>query len=527
MKKVLVSDNLSSKGIEILEKTPGVEVVVDTNLSPEDLKRTIGDYHGLAIRSATKVTADIIDTADNLRVIGRAGIGLDNVDIKAATKRGIVVMNAPEGNMTTTAEHAVSMMLSLSRNIPQATASMKAGKWEKKKFMGRELSDKTLGIVGLGRIGSIVADRAKGLRMNVIGYDPFISEERVHEMGIEQVSLDELFARSDYITLHIPRSEETRNLINKAAFEKMKQGVMIINCARGGIVNEKDLYEAIKGGKVSGAALDVFEQEPPGLNQLFELDQVICTPHLGASTDEAQQNVAVAIAEQIGNYLLRGTIRNAVNVPSVSGETLSRIQPYMNLAEMLGSFQSQLDSGPMQEIIIEYSGDIAELDVTPITTSILIGILKPIVGDSVNFVNAPIIAKDRGVKVVESKSRQSEDFTSLLSTKILSAKGESLVAGTLYGKKEPRIIRINQFRLEAVPEGNMLLFYTIDRPGTIGNIGTILGKMDINIANMQFGREEAGGNAIVLLNIDSSLSKETLNELAQLSNVLSVKQLRL
>ena len=526
MKKVLISDNLSLKGVEILEKTSGIEVHMETNLSPEDLKKKIKDCHGIAIRSATKVTADIIDAAENLRVIGRAGIGLDNVDIKAATKRGIVVMNAPEGNMTTTAEHAISMMLALSRNIPQATASLKAGKWEKKKFMGRELSDKILGIIGLGRIGSIVADRAKGLKMNVIAYDPFISEEKVGEMGIEQVSMDELFARADYISLHIPRSEETINLINEEAFKKMKDGVMIINCARGGIVNEADLFDAIKSGKVSGAALDVFEQEPPGQNPLFELNEVICTPHLGASTDEAQQNVAVAIAEQMANYLLHGTIKNAANVPSVSSETLSRIKPYMDLAEKLGAFQSQLDSGPMKEIIIEYRGDIAQLDVTPITTSILIGIFRPIVGDSVNFVNAPAIAQERGVKVVETKSRQSEDFTSLLTTRIISTKRKNLVAGTLFGKKDPRIIRINQFRLEAIPEGNMLLFSTIDRAGVIGNIGTILGKMNINIANMQFGREEAGGNAIVLLSIDSPLSKETLHELTQVSNVLSVKQLR-
>ena len=527
MKRVLVSDSLSEIGIQTLKDSPGIQVDVDTNLSKEELIKKIKDYHGLAIRSATKVTSNIINAAKNLQVIGRAGIGLDNVDIEAATKRGIVVMNAPEGNMITTAEHTISMMLALSRNIPQATASMKAKKWEKKKFMGRELFNKTLGIVGLGRIGSIVADRARGMKMNVIAYDPFISEEKVNEMGVDLVSLDELFEKSHYITLHVPLSDETRNLINEEAFKKMKRGVIIINCARGGMVNEKDLYEAIKSGKVAGAALDVFEQEPPQDNPLFELDEVICTPHLGASTDEAQKNVAAAIAEQIANYLLHGTIKNAVNVPSVSGDTFAKIKPYMDLAEKLGSFQSQLESGALKEITIEYSGDIVELDVTPITTSILTGIFRPILGDSVNFVNAPIIAKERGVKVVEAKSTKTEDFTSLLTVKTRYTKEESIVAGTLFGKKEPRIIRINKFRLEAIPQGNLLLFHTVDRPGVIGNIGSILGNTDINIANMQFAREEIGGKAIVLLSIDSPVSKKILDELTKLPNVISIKQLKL
>jgi len=528
MKRVLVSDNLSEKGIKILSDTPGIEVDVNTNLSIEEFAEKIKDYHGLAIRSTTKVTADVIDAAKNLQVIGRAGIGLDNVNITEATKRGIVVMNAPEGNMITTAEHAISMMLALSRNIPQATISMKAKKWEKKRFMGRELSNKTIGIIGLGRIGSIVADRAKGLKMDVLAYDPFISKDKIDKMGgIRQVSLDELFAMAHYITLHMPLNDDTRNLINAKAFEKMKDGVMIINCARGGIVNEKDLYKAIKAGKVAGAALDVFEQEPPEDNPLFDLDEVICTPHLGASTDEAQQNVAVSIAEQIVNYLLHGTIKNAVNVPSVSGNTLSNIKPYMDLGEKLGSFQSQLGIGAAEEIIIEYSGDVADLDVTPITVSILIGIFRPIVGDGVNFVNAPVIAQERGVKVVESKSRSSEDFTSLITLKIKSTKGENLVAGTLFGKKDARIVRINRFRFEAIPQGNILLFRTIDRPMVIGNIGSILGNTDVNIAHMQFGREEIGGEAIVLLGTDSHVPKEVIEEFDKLPNITSIRQLKL
>jgi len=381
MKKVLVSDTLSVEGIEIFKNTPGIEVDVMTNLTPDELKGVIKDYDGLAIRSATKVTKEIIDCAEKLTVIGRAGIGLDNVDINAASKRGIVVMNTPGGNTITTGEHAIAMMLSLARKIPQATASMKAGKWEKNKFMGNEFFNKTLGIIGIGRVGTIVADRALGLKMNVVAYDPFISPSAAEKIGIVLVSLEDLLKKSDFITVHTPSTKDTKGMINAAAFAKMKKGVFIINCARGGIVVEKDLHDALVSGKVAGAALDVFEEEPTKNKDLVALDNVICTPHLGASTDEAQINVAIAIAEQIAGFLTRGEIRNAVNFPSVSAELLSVIQPYVNLAEKLGRFEAQIIKGGLREVIVEYNGEILNYNVAPITISLLKGLLTPILNE--------------------------------------------------------------------------------------------------------------------------------------------------
>ena len=355
--KVLISDNLGEEGIKMFQEEEGIEVDVNTGLPPEELKAIIGQYDGLVIRSATKVTGDLLEAAENLKVVGRAGIGLDNVDIPAATARGVVVMNTPTGNVITTAEHAIGMMVSLSRNIPQGTASLKAGRWEKKKLQGKELYNKVVGVVGFGKIGSIVADRARGLRMQVIIYDPMVNPEQIAKAGFESVSLDELYERADYITIHVPKMKETLGLINKDAFAKMKDGVMVINCARGGIVNEADLCDAIESGKVAGAALDVFETEPPGENPLFEFEKVICTPHLGASTKEAQTNVAVQVADQIIDYLKNGTVRNAVNVPSVSGDLLKKLGPYLFLGDRMGALQAQLICGALQEISLEYAGD--------------------------------------------------------------------------------------------------------------------------------------------------------------------------
>jgi len=376
--KILVSDNLSEKGVEIFKKAKGIQVDVKTGLTPDELKAIIKEYDGLVIRSATKVTAEIIEAADKLKVVGRAGIGLDNVDIPAASQRGIVVMNTPEGNTITTAEHAISLLLALARKIPQATASLKNQKWEKKKFQGKEIFNKTLGIIGLGKIGSIVADRAKGLKMQVIAYDPFIQQEILLTQGIEPVTLEELYQRADFITIHTPKTKETLGLINARAISKMKDGVMIVNASRGGIVDEKALYEGLKSGKVGGAALDVFETEPPGACPLFSLDNFVCTPHLGASTDEAQENVAVSVAEQIVDYLLHGVIKNAVNVPSVSANLLERIRPYLVLAERLGAFQSQILKGGLTEVSIEYLGEVAGYDTKPMTVSVLKGLLTPI-----------------------------------------------------------------------------------------------------------------------------------------------------
>jgi D-3-phosphoglycerate dehydrogenase len=525
--KVLISDNISPQGIEILKRVPEIEVDIKTKLSNEELKEIIKDYDGLIIRSGTKVTAEIIDAATNLKVIGRAGIGVDNVDIGEATKKGIVVMNTPGGNNITTAEHAISLLLSLTRNIPQATTSLKSGKWEKGKFIGCEICNKTLGVIGIGNIGSIVADRALGLKMNVIAYDPYISQESASKIGVELVSLDELFKRSHFITIHVPITEETRHLIDREAFNKMRDRVMIINCARGGIIDEEALYEAIVSGKVAGAALDVFEKEPPGDNPLLKLNNVICTPHLGASTDEAQINVAIAVAEQVVDYLVNGIIKNAVNVPSVSGEILKVLKPYIDLAEKLGSFQVQISKGGLEEISVEYSGEVSKYNVAPITLSLLKGLLSPILGEGVNYVNAPIIAKERGIRVIESKRSEVEDFASLITTKVRTKNEENIIAGAIFGKRDPRIVRIDDFFLEAIPEGYILVIHNIDKPGVIGNIGTTLGKNSINIAGFQLGREKIGGKAISLLHVDSSVPKKVIEEIKKLPNIISVIQVKL
>jgi D-3-phosphoglycerate dehydrogenase len=525
--KVLVSDKLADVGVKMFQQAPGIHVDVKVGLPPEELKAIIKDYDGLVIRSATKVTKELLSEASRLKVIGRAGIGLDNVDIPTATKLGIVVMNTPGGNVVTTAEHTIAMMLSLSRNIPQATASLKAGRWDKKKLQGREIFNKTLGLLGYGRIGSIVASRARGLKMQVIAYDPFVNKDLVEQAGFELVSLEELYGRSDYITIHLPKSEETVDFLNEEAFDKMKPGVMIINCARGGIVNEKDLCDALSSGKVGGAALDVFEIEPPAGSPLFEFDNVICSPHLGASTAEAQTNVAVAVAEQIISYLQTGTIMNAVNVPSVSGELLGKLQPYLTLAERMGCLQAQLAKGAIKTVTIKYLGDFLGLDMMPVTTAALKGLLTPFLKDDVNFVNASVIAKERGIKVTESRSMEAEDFTNLITIHVTASQDSSTVSGTIFGKQEPRIVRINRFRLEAVPEGHLLLIYNDDRPGAIGSIGTVLGQHNINIARMHVGRETKGDRNMIFLDTDAPAPPETLEELRALPTVKSVTRLEL
>jgi len=524
--KVLVSDKISDKGVEILKKA-GLNVDVKTGMKPEELKACIGEYHGLVIRSATKVTADIIEAAKNLKVIGRAGSGLDNVDKAAASKKGIVVMNTPGGNTITTAEHTIALLFSLARMVPQATASMKAGQWEKKRFMGVELFNKTLGIIGLGSIGNQVAKKAQGLEMVVIAYDPFLSDDRAKALGVEKVSLDELFSRSDFITIHTPLTPETKNLINSETIGKMKNEVRIINCARGGIINEKDMYEALKSGRVAGAALDVFEKEPPEDFSLIGLDNVICTPHLGAATEEAQENVAIAVAEQIADYLVRGTIRNAVNFPSIPADQVARLQPYLNLAEKLGSFAAQVFEGAITGVTIEYMGDASELNTAPVTIAALKGLLTPILEETVNFVNAPFIAKERGIEVKETKSAGAGDYQSMLAIRIKAKDKERYFAGTLFSKKDPRIVQIDNFAVEIMPEGIMLFIYNVDKPGVIGNLGSFFGKNNINIARMHFGRESAGGTAISVISIDSPVTSRHLDEIRKMPNVLSAKVLHL
>jgi D-3-phosphoglycerate dehydrogenase len=524
--KVLISDNLSPRGVKILKKA-GLQVDIKTGLSPKELKKEIGKYDALIVRSATKATADIIASANNLKVIGRAGSGLDNVDKTAATKRGIVVMNTPGGNTITTAEHTISLIFSMARQIPQATASMKGGKWEKKKFKGVELYSKILGIIGLGNIGAHVAKMAQGMGMNIITYDPFLSQEKASALGVKVVGIDELIKKSDIITIHTPLTDETRGLINAGSIAKMKSGVMLINSARGGIVDEDALYNALKTGKIAAAAFDVFAKEPPDNSPLLELDNFIATPHLGAATQEAQDNVAIAVAEQIVDYLVNGTIRNAVNFPSLSADILPGLQPYINLAERIGGFVSQNFDDAIDQVTIEYMGDASKLFLDPIKIAVLKGILTPILEETVNFINAPLIAQERGIKVKESTTADAGDYHSTLVVTVKSGKKIFRVAGVLHGKKEPRIIAIDNFAVEIVPEGEMLIVMNKDKPGVIGNIGTLLGKNNINIARMQFGREKRGGKAVSVVSIDSPVPSKVLAIIKKYPNVLSVKQIHL
>lgn len=520
--KVLVSDNLGEIGIEMFREADGIDVDVNTGLAPDELKAIIGDYDALVIRSATKVTEDLLSAATRLKVVGRAGIGLDNVDIPAATKRGVAVMNTPGGNVITTAEHAMAMMMSLTRNIPQATASMKAGLWEKKKLQGRELYNKVLGVIGFGKIGSIVADRARGLKMQVVVYDPFVTPEQIEKAGFTSATLEELYRKSDYVTVHVPKLKNTAGLLNKEAFDQMKDGVMVINCARGGIVDEQDLYDAIESGKVAGAALDVFETEPPENHPLFGFDRVICTPHLGASTKEAQTNVAVAVADQIIDFLQNGTIRNAVNVPSVTGDLLEKLGPYLFLGDRIGSLEAQLTHGALKEVDIEYKGDFHGLDLSPVTCAILKGLLTSMVKDDVNFVNANVLAKERGIKVSEGTTATADDYTNLITVRVVTTETTCSVSGTIFGKSDARIVMINNFRLELIPEGHLGLIHNVDIPGSIGEIGSVLGKFKINIGRMHVGQEKDGDRNIIFLQVDTSLTDEVVAELRSLKTVKTV-----
>ncbi len=525
--KILISDNLSESGVEKLVRVPGFEVEVNTTLTPEEFRRVIKEFDALVIRSGTKVTAEVLENAHNLKVIGRAGIGLDNVDLEAASKRGVVVMNTPEGNVITTAEHTIAMMLSLTRNIPQATNSLKNGVWEKKRFKGKEVFNKVLGIIGVGRIGRVVAERAQGLKMRVIGFDPYINPEVIDTLGIQGVTFEDLLASSDYISIHTPMTPETRDILNADAFRKMKKGVFIINCARGGIVNEQDLYEAIKQGVVAGAALDVFAKEPPTDNPLLALDQVVATPHLGASTAEAQENVAIAVADQITDFLTRGTIRNSVNAPNIDGAVLSKLRPYLTLSEKLGCVLTQITKGAIQRVSIEYVGDVSSLDTQPLTISILKGMLSPILGDMVNYVNVPIHVKERDIRVTTSVRSEAEDFTNLISVHVKTSQAENLVAGTIIGKKDARMVRINNFRLEAALEGHLLLIHNIDTPGTIGAIGTCLGRHKINISLMNVGQVLERGQNIIFLRTDMAVPAHVVNELLAMDNVDLVQAIEL
>jgi D-3-phosphoglycerate dehydrogenase / 2-oxoglutarate reductase len=520
--KVLISDNMGQAGIDIFENQEGIDLDVKTGLFPDDLKQIIGQYDGLAIRSATKVTKEILEAATNLKVIARAGIGLDNVDIAEATKKGVAVMNTPGGNTVTTAEHAIAMMMALTRNIPRGTQSLKQGKWDKKLLQGQEIFNKVYGVIGFGNIGSIAARLAKGLKMKVIVFDPNISSEHIEKAGFEYVTLDELFERADYITIHVPKMEATTDLLDAAAFAKMKNGVRVINCARGGIINESDLYDAIVAGKVAGAALDVFATEPPGEHPLFTLDQVIATPHLGASTKEAQTNVAVASANQIIAYLLHDTVINAVNVPSVTGEVLKQLSPFIYLCEKMGVMQGQITSAGIKEAAIEYIGKFPDLDLKPITISGIKGLLSQFVQDEVNSVNAISLANEIGIKISESTSKEAGNFLNLIRMTIVTEKETHILEGTIFGKDDARIVRIDKFRLEVIPQGHLSLIHNVDKPGSIGSLGIALGKHNINISRMTVGREDDGDRNIIFLKTDSPVPPKVVKEIEDLDLVVNM-----
>ncbi|MFZ2467975.1 MAG: phosphoglycerate dehydrogenase, partial [Parvibaculum sedimenti] len=511
MPKVLISDKLSPAAVQIF-KDRGIEVDVKTGLDKDELIKIIGDYDGLAIRSNTKVTPAVIEAAKNLKVVGRAGIGVDNVDLPAATAKGIIVMNTPFGNSITTAEHAIAMMFALARDIPQANASTHAGKWEKSKFMGVEVTAKTLGIIGCGNIGSIVAERGIGLKMKVIAFDPFLTAERAADLGVEKVELDELLKRADFITLHTPMTPQTKNILNAANLAKTKKGVRIINCARGGLIVEADLKAAIESGHVAGAALDVFEEEPAKTNILFGMEQIVATPHLGASTNEAQENVALQVAEQMSDYLLDGAITNSVNVPSISAEEAPKLTPFAELAQQLGSFAGQLTEEGIKEVTLEYEGDVAEMNTRVLTNAALTGLLKPQLED-VNTVSAPVIAKERGIQVSEVKREQRGAYETYIRLTVKTAERERSVAGTVFSDGKPRLIQIKGVNMEAALGHHMLYVTNQDKPGFIGALGSILGKASINIANFNLGREAAGGDAICLIEVDGDVPEAVLKEI--------------
>ncbi|MEQ1888776.1 MAG: phosphoglycerate dehydrogenase, partial [Alphaproteobacteria bacterium] len=502
----------------------GVDVDVKTGLKPAELIAIIGAYDGVAIRSSSKVTADVIAAGKNLRVIGRAGIGVDNVDVPAATARGIVVMNTPYGNAITTAEHAISLMLAAARQIPEANQSTKAGKWEKNRFMGVEVTGKTLGIIGCGNIGAIVADRGRGLRMKVLAYDPFLSPERAKELGVERVDLDTLFRRADFISLHTPLTDQTRNIIDAAAIAKMKKGVRIINCARGGLVVEKDLLAALNSGQVAASALDVFEVEPATDNPLFAHENVIATPHLGASTTEAQENVALQVAEQMADFLIDGAVTNALNMPSLSAEEAALLAPYMKLAEQLGMFAGQLTEAGIKEVELEYEGAVADLNTKALTSMALCGLLTPLLSN-VNMVSAPSVARERGIRVSETKGPQQGAYHTYMRLTVVTEIQSRGVAGTLFADRNPRIIQVKGIDLEAELGPHMLYITNEDKPGFVGRLGTVLGEAGVNIATFHLGREKANGNAIALIEVDEAISDSVLAKVRAIPLVVQAKAL--
>ncbi len=517
--KILVSDKLSNQGVEKLKECADVDV--KTGLSPEELISVIGEYDGLVIRSGTTVTAEVIKAAKNLKVIGRAGVGVDNIDVPEATKHGIIVVNAPEGNTITTAEHTIAMMMSLARNIPQAYLKLKGKKWDRKSFVGVEFNGKTLGVIGLGRIGEQVSRRAQGLNMKVVAYDPFITKKRAEELSIELGSFEDVIKQADFLTIHTPLTKETKHIVGAEQVSMMKDGIRIINCARGGVVDEEALIEGLRSGKVAGAALDVFEEEPPFDSPLLEMENVIAVPHLGASTVEAQLNVAIDVAEQVVNVLMDKPFKNAVNLPFLKTEVMNIIAPYMPLAENLGAMLSQISSGRMKEIKVSYSGTLAEQDVKALTASIVQGILNPILEEKVNMVNALSLAEDRGIEIVESKTSKSQKYNTLITLQLVTDQGTHGASGTLVNNC-PRIVEIDKYFVDMEPSGYMLIIPHIDRPGIIGAVGTILGNSMINIASMQDGRKTAGGDAVMVVSVEGKVTDDVLEKIKEIDGIHGV-----
>ncbi len=525
--KILITDKMAQEGVDILKAVKGFEVDCKFGIEPEELKKIIKNYDALIIRSGTTVTADIIEAADRLKFIGRAGVGLDNVDLKAATKKGIVAMNTPAGNTTATAEQTMSLILSLSRNIPQAVASTKAGEWERSKFKGVELHGKTLAVIGLGRIGTTVANMARGFGMKIIGYDPFLSLEAAGQRGIEMVDLEKLFKTADYITVHVPKTPETKGMIGEKEIALMKKTVRLINCARGGIIDEKALVKALQEKRIAGCAVDVYEQEPPDpKHPLFQFDNCVSTPHLGASTDEAQINVAIEIAETVRNALLGKGIVNAANFPSVSAEAFAVLEPYINLAEKMGIFAGQLIVGGVSGIKISYTGEMTKHKIDPVTMTLVYGILSPILGETINAVNALSVAKERGISIEAVQSQKEEEFVNLISVEIATDQEPLTVWGTLSSNKQPRIVRVNKVYVEARPEGFLVFIKNNDVPGVVATVGTVLAQDNVNIAGITFGREVPGGLAVSVVNVDNEVSQLTIEKIQKAKDILFVKLLK-
>jgi D-3-phosphoglycerate dehydrogenase len=532
MPKVLVSDPIAEAGIAHLREV--AEVDVKLGMSPEELISVIGDYDALAVRSETKVTAGVLAAARNLKIIGRAGVGVDNIDVKAATEKGIVVVNSPEGNTIAAAELTVAMLLALARNIPQADASLRAGRWDRKKYLGTEVYGKTLGVVGLGKIGGEVARRAHAFQMTVLAYDPFATPEKARGYGAELVSLDEIYRRGDFITLHVPLNDQTRGMIGAEQLAQMKDGVRIINCARGGLVDEAALAEAVKSGKVAGAAFDVFSKEPvPADNPLLSLPQNVVTPHLGASTEEAQVNVAIDIAEQIADYLRGKPARAAVNMPALSAEALATAQPYLTLGEKIGSLHTQLardldgKGRPIESVEVFFQGDFGDMPTNPVTRAVLAGILAPILSDPVNLVNAPVLAGARGIKVTESQSASSGEYSAMLTVTARTPTSERTICGTVCGPNDVRIVHIDHYRVDIAPFGNMIVTQHTDRPGIIGSVGTLLGGNGVNIAGMNVGREKEAGRAVMILMVDDPIGDDLMAEIRAISGMETAQRVEL